>query len=300
MGAMIALVASLPICFQPVFMITQFSIQYLVGAESYRSIQELMNSGYVEAWRGNRPLDAVSGSIEFKDVSFAYSEDDPTVIHNFSTKIEAGEHVAFVGPSGSGKSTLVSLMLGFYSSTEGEIRIDDIPQEEIDIRQFRLNCAIVMQDNLLLSGTLLDNVRFGRPDATMKEVYEAARNANALEFIEALPDGFDTKVGERGVSLSGGQRQRIAIARALLRDPKILILDEATSALDYESEKLVKEAIERLAHGRTTITIAHRLSTIRSANRIIVLKAGAKVSEGSWEELSSQAGDFKDLLDAQA
>ena len=299
MGAMIALVASLPICFQPVYMITQFSMQYLVGAESYTSIKELMNSGYVEAWQGKQPLDAVNGSIEFKDVSFTYSDDDPTVIHNFSTKIEAGEHVAFVGPSGSGKSTLVSLMLGFYSSTGGEIRIDGIPQQEIDIRQFRLNCAIVMQDNLLLSGTLLDNVRFGRPDATMAEVREAVHNANALEFIEALPEGFDTKVGERGVSLSGGQRQRIAIARALLRDPKILILDEATSALDYESEKLVKEAIERLAKGRTTITIAHRLSTIRSANRIIVLKDGTKVSEGSWDELSSQEGDFKDLLDAQ-
>ena len=299
MGAMIALVASLPICFQPIYMISQFSMQYLVGSESYKSIQELMNSGYVEAWHGNRQLDAVNGAIEFNNVSFAYDEDEPTVIHAFSTKIAAGEHVAFVGPSGSGKSTLVSLMLGFYSSTGGNICIDGIPQKEVDIRQFRLNCAIVMQDNLLLSGTLLDNVRFGRPDATIEEVREAARHANALEFIEALPEGFETKVGERGVSLSGGQRQRIAIARALLRDPKILILDEATSALDYESERLVQEAIERLAKGRTTITIAHRLSTIRSANRIIVLKEGKKVSEGSWDELSSQEGDFKDLLNAQ-
>jgi len=152
----------------------------------------------------------------------------------------------------------------------------------------------------LLSGSLLDNIRFGRPTASIEEVREAALNANALEFIEELPDGFDTKVGERGVSLSGGQRQRIAIARALLRDPKVLILDEATSALDYESERLVQEAFERLAHGRTTITIAHRLSTIRNADRIIVLKKGKKVSEGSWDELASKEGDFMDLINAQS
>lgn len=300
LGAMVALVASLPICFQPIFMITQFSMQYLLGAESFRSIKELMDSGYVEAWQGTQLVGEVAGQIEFNHVSFAYDERTPEVIRDFSTTIKAGEHVAFVGPSGSGKSTLVSLMLGFYAATEGEIHVDGLPQNAIDIRQFRLNCAIVMQDNLLLSGTLLDNIRFGRPSASIEEVHEAALNANALEFIEELPDGFDTKVGERGVSLSGGQRQRIAIARALLRNPKVLILDEATSALDYESERLVQEAFERLAQGRTTITIAHRLSTIRNADRIIVLKKGKKVSEGTWDELASQEGAFMDLLNAQS
>jgi len=300
LGAMVALVASLPICFQPIFMITQFSMQYLLGAESFRSIKELMDSGYVEAWQGTQLVGEVAGQIEFNHVSFAYDERTPEVIRDFSTTIKAGEHVAFVGPSGSGKSTLVSLMLGFYAATEGEIHVDGVPQNAIDIRQFRLNCAIVMQDNLLLSGTLLDNIRFGRPSASIEEVHEAALNANALEFIEELPDGFDTKVGERGVSLSGGQRQRIAIARALLRNPKVLILDEATSALDYESERLVQEAFERLAQGRTTITIAHRLSTIRNADRIIVLKKGKKVSEGTWDELASQEGAFMDLLNAQS
>jgi ABC-type multidrug transport system fused ATPase/permease subunit len=156
-----------------------------------------------------------------------------------------------------------------------------------------------MQDNLLLSGSILDNIRFGRPTSSDEEVREAARHASALEFIEELPEGFATKVGERGVSLSGGQRQRIAIARALLRNPKILILDEATSALDYESEKSVQAAIDYLAKDRTTITIAHRLSTIRGADRIIVLKAGECISEGSWAELAAQDGAFKDLLDAQ-
>jgi ABC-type multidrug transport system fused ATPase/permease subunit len=300
LGAMVALVASLPICFQPIFMITQFSMQYLLGAESFRSIKELMDSGYVEAWQGTQLVGEVAGQIEFNHVSFAYDERTPEVIRDSSTTIKAGEHVAFVGPSGSGKSTLVSLMLGFYAATEGEIHVDGVPQNAIDIRQFRLNCAIVMQDNLLLSGTLLDNIRFGRPSASIEEVHEAALNANALEFIEELPDGFDTKVGERGVSLSGGQRQRIAIARALLRNPKVLILDEATSALDYESERLVQEAFERLAQGRTTITIAHRLSTIRNADRIIVLKKGKKVSEGTWDELASQEGAFMDLLNAQS
>jgi len=190
-------------------------------------------------------------------------------------------------------------MLGFYAAIRGNIRIDGIKQEDLDIKDFRQHCAIVMQDNLLLSGSLADNIRFGHPGASMDEVREAARNANALAFIKELPGGFDTEVGERGLSLSGGQRQRIAIARALLRDPKVLILDEATSSLDYESEQVVQEAINRLARGRTTITIAHRLSTIRDTDRIIVLKEGEKAAEGTWDELASQEGVFRELLDAQ-
>jgi ABC-type multidrug transport system fused ATPase/permease subunit len=300
MGAMVALVGALPVCLAPVNMITQFSMQYLLGAESYRSIKELMDSAYVEDWKGQRRLPEMKGQVEFRNLSFTYNkEEEHRTIRNFTVKIRAGEHVAFVGPSGSGKSTLVSLMLGFYAATEGEILIDGVPQAELAIRELRQECAIVMQDNLLLSGTILDNIRFGRPLASEDEVRDAAFHASALEFIEALPDGFQTKVGERGVSLSGGQRQRIAIARALLRDPRILILDEATSALDYESEKSVQAAIDYLAKGRTTITIAHRLSTIRSADRIIVLKDGQCISEGSWDELAAQKGAFRDLLDAQ-
>lgn len=301
MGALVALVGALPVCLNPVNTITQFSMQYLLGAESYRSIKELMDSAYVEQWAGSQLLNPMKGEVEFNKVTFAYDkEKEARAILNFSTKIRAGEHVAFVGPSGSGKSTIVSLMLGFHAATEGAILIDGVAQSDLAIREFRQDCAIVMQDNLLLSGTLADNIRFGKPDATEAEVRQAASYANALDFIEALPNGFETKVGERGVSLSGGQRQRIAIARALLRNPKILILDEATSALDYESEKSVQGAIDYLARGRTTITIAHRLSTIRSADRIIVLKQGQLISEGSWDELASQNGAFKDLLDAQS
>jgi len=300
LGAMVALVGALPICLAPVSMITQFSMQYLLGAESYKSIKELMDSAYVEEWNGERVLEKMQGGIEFRNVSFAYDkEKEHRTINKFSTCIAPGEHVAFVGPSGSGKSTIVSLMLGFYAPTVGEILVDGVPQSQLAIREFRQECAIVMQDNLLLSGSILDNIRFGRPTSSDEEVREAARHASALEFIEELPEGFATKVGERGVSLSGGQRQRIAIARALLRNPKILILDEATSALDYESEKSVQAAIDYLAKDRTTITIAHRLSTIRGADRIIVLKAGECISEGSWAELAAQDGAFKDLLDAQ-
>lgn len=299
LGAMVALVGALPICMQPVNMITQFSLQYLVGAESYRSIKELIDSGYVEGWQGSEWRDDLQGDVEFDGVSFTYDEEKALVLHGFDLHIKAGEHVALVGPSGSGKSTIVSLMLGFYAPTEGTIRVDGIPQHDLAIRYFRQSCAIVMQDNLLLSGTIADNIRFGQPTASDEKVREAALNANALEFIEDLPDGFETRVGERGVTLSGGQRQRLAIARALLRNPKVLILDEATSALDYESEKVVQEAINRLAKGRTTITIAHRLSTIRAANRIVVLERGRIVAEGAWHELSNQEGAFKDLLDAQ-
>ncbi|MDP4611471.1 MAG: ABC transporter ATP-binding protein/permease [Opitutales bacterium] len=299
MGALVALVGALPICLYPVTMMTQFSLQYLLGAESYRSIKELMDSRYVEEWNGTQHLQPMRGEIQLKDVSFGYGDEDELAIENFSTTIQAGEHVAFVGPSGSGKSTLVSLILGFYAPRKGEILIDGVAQSQLAIKEFRQDCAIVMQDNLLLSGTMMDNIRFGKPTATVEEVRQAAQHANALEFIEELPAGFETKVGERGVSLSGGQRQRIAIARALLRNPKVLILDEATSALDYESEKSVQEAIDYLAKGRTTITIAHRLSTIRSADRIIVLKGGHLVSEGSWNELAEQEGAFKDLLNAQ-
>ncbi len=300
MGAMVAMIGALPVCLNTVNIFSQFSLQYLLGAESYRSIKELMDSAYVEKWQGERILDSMRGEVEFRNVTFSYDkEKEHRAIRNLSISIKAGEHVAFVGPSGSGKSTVVSLMLGFYAPTEGEILIDGIPQADLSIRELRQSCAIVMQDNLLLSGTLMDNIRFGKPAATDAEVIEAVRYANAMEFIEKLPQGLMTKVGERGVSLSGGQRQRIAIARALLRNPKILILDEATSALDYESEKLVQEAIDHLAKGRTTITIAHRLSTIRSADRIIVLQDGELISKGTWTELAGRDGVFKDLLAAQ-
>lgn len=299
-GAIIALVGALPIILSPINLFTQYSIQYMLGAESYRSIRELMNSGYVEKWHGTQRPDPLRGDVEFRGVSFRYSESDPVVLHDLSFSIRPGEHVAFVGPSGSGKSTLVNLLLGLYAPTDGEICIDGVPQADLNMRYLRRKSAIVMQDNILLSGTLLDNIRFGRPEASKAEVEEAARRSNALEFIEALPEGMNTRVGERGVSLSGGQRQRIAIARALLRDPRILILDEATSALDYESEALVQEALENLARDRTTLTIAHRLSTVRHAHRVVVLENGRIIESGTYDELADRPeGTFRAMLSSQ-
>jgi ATP-binding cassette subfamily B protein len=296
-GKLVALVAAMPVIMNPINLFAQISIQYFQGRESYRSIKELVDSGYVEQWKGKQRLDPLRGKVEFRKVTFHYNKNKPAAIKELDLSIEAGKHAAFVGPSGSGKSTLVNLILGLYAPDKGEICIDGVSQSELDMRALRRQCAIVMQDNLLLSGSILDNLRFGRPQATEAEATEAARQANALEFIKELPDGLMTLVGERGVSLSGGQRQRIAIARALLRDPQLLILDEATSALDYSSEAVVQEAIDRLVEGRTTITIAHRLSTIRNADCVYVLKEGVLVQSGAYSELEAAKGSaFAELL----
>lgn len=299
-GSLMAMIGALPVILGPVNMLTQFSPVFLQAAESFRSIKELIDSDYVEEWQGEHEFEKLRGEIHFQNVDFQYEDKSKPVIRRFSLQIQAGEHVAFVGPSGSGKSTLVNLMLGMYAPSDGVILVDGVPLHDIAMRKLRRQCAIVMQDNVLLSGTVADNLRFGKPDASMEEVRKAAEAANALEFIEAMDEGFETPVGERGVTLSGGQRQRLAIARALLRDPAILILDEATSALDNESERLVQDALDRLAKGRTTITIAHRLSTIRKADRIVVLRKGSIEEVGTWESLAAkEQGAFKQLLEAQ-
>ncbi|MDP4848938.1 MAG: ATP-binding cassette domain-containing protein [Verrucomicrobiales bacterium] len=219
---------------------------------------------------------------------------------NLDLTIRPGEHIAFVGPSGSGKSTLANLLLGLYAPTGGRILIDGVPQSEWHMRWIRRQLAVVMQDSILLSGSVSDNIRFAKPDATEAEIHEAARQANAEEFILKMSAGYQALVGERGASLSGGQRQRIAIARSILRNPPVLILDEATSALDYESERLIQEALDRLSEGRTVITIAHRLSTIKNADRIIVLRDGVIVEQGNFKELNAQKGVFAELIAAQS
>lgn len=300
LGTLMAFMAGLPILTMPVHLISTIGEQYFAGAESYRSIKELLDCTYVEEWSGTRKLIPLRGEIEFDRVTFAYPGTGRNVIRDLSLKINAGEHIALVGHSGSGKSTLTYLLLGLYKPDAGEIRIDGEPQSAIDMRWFRKQCAVVLQENLLLSGTVAENIRFAKPDATDDEVREAARLANAEEFILKMPDGYNTVVGERGVMVSGGQRQRLSIARAILRNPRILILDEATSSLDYESERLVQEAIERLSEGRTVITIAHRLSTVRKADRVVVLEAGRIVEQGRFEELSRRGGYFFELLTAQA
>jgi ABC-type multidrug transport system fused ATPase/permease subunit len=299
-GTLFAYITGLPVLLSPVQMFTQFSEQYFVGQESYHSIKELLDSTYVEEWSGRDRPAALRGEIRFVQVSFAYPSSKRPVIRDFNLIIKPGEKIAFVGPSGSGKSTLANLMLGLYRPESGSILIDGIPQENMDMRWFRRQIALVMQESILLSGSVADNIRFARIQATDAEVREAALQANADEFIQKMPKGYQTLVGERGATLSGGQRQRLSIARAILRDPRILILDEPTSALDYESEKLIQEALDRLSRGRTVITIAHRLSTIKNCDRIIVLRQGEIVEEGTFDSLSqSEKGYFRELLEAQ-
>ncbi|HVU35630.1 MAG TPA: ABC transporter ATP-binding protein [Opitutaceae bacterium] len=299
LGTLFAFVTALPALLAPVQLIINMSEPWFAGQESYTSIKELIDSPYVEGWNGTHRTERLKGDIQFDRVTFAYPGGAEPVVRDFSLRLEPGRHVALVGPSGAGKSTLTHLLLGLYASSAGEIRLDGMAQRDWDMRWVRRQMAVVMQESVLLSGTIGDNIRFARPEASDEEVRTAARLANAAGFIEQLPEAYATLVGERGATLSGGQRQRLAIARAILRNPPVLILDEATSALDYESERLIQEALERLAHGRTVITIAHRLSTIRNADWIVMLRSGAIVEQGDYATLVAQGGAFASLMSAQ-
>ena len=231
-------------------------------------------------------VDRLKGDVEFKDVRFSYpARKEMNVLNGISFKANAGESIAIVGPSGAGKSTLTQLLLRFYEPDAGHIFIDGKDADTYTLTQLRDHMAIVPQDVILFGGTIKENILYGKPTATDEEVRAAAEKANALSFIEKFPEGYDTIVGERGITLSGGQRQRIAIARAVLKDPSILILDEATSSLDSESERLVQEALDKLMVGRTTFIVAHRLSTIRNASRILVIDKGIVAESGTHEEL---------------
>lgn len=239
------------------------------------------------------------GAVEFRNISFSYNEEIPA-LSNICLKVHPGEKVALVGPSGSGKSTMINLIPRFYTAQEGSIVIDNVDTREMDLQSLRSQIAIVPQDVVLFSGSVFTNIQYGRLDATRDEVKDAARAANADSFIEKLEKGYDTEVGERGVQLSGGQRQRIAIARAILRDPRILLLDEATSALDTESELMIQEALDRLMEGRTSFIIAHRLSTVAHCDCIVVLDAGTIVEVGTHEALlKKESGLYKRLHSLQ-
>ena len=247
---------------------------------------------------GAKPLPPIKGQVEFKDITFSYKEGQPALQH-ISFKAEPGQMIALVGPSGSGKSTIANLIPRFYDVDSGTITIDGHDIRQVTADSLREQIGLVPQETMLFSTTVMENIRYGRLDATDEEVVEAARAANAEEFIKDLPEGYDTKLGERGLNLSGGQRQRLAIARAILKNPRVLILDEATSALDTESEKIVQDALDKLMVGRTSFVIAHRLSTIFNADQIFVVENGHLREHGTHEELLAAGGLYSNLYNIQ-
>ena len=268
----------------------------LAGLDRIREILGTQTEN--EEDREKQPLKDVRGTIDFEDVYFEYEPGVP-VLKGVSFHAESGTTTALVGSSGSGKSTILSLVLNFIKPTRGRILIDGKDLQSVKLYDYRKHLGVVLQDNFLFDGTILENIRFSNPQADLEQIKQVCRIANADEFIEKFPDGYETIVGERGVKLSGGQRQRIAIARALLANPRILILDEATSSLDSESEALIQEGLNRLREGRTTFVIAHRLSTIRSADQILVVEAGEILERGTHEQLIALGGRYKQLYDKQ-
>ena len=283
----------------PVVELTSIGTQIteaFAGLDRIREVMEMKTED--EEDKNRNDLKTVNGTIDFEDVWFEYEENVP-VLKGVSFHSEAGKTTALVGSSGSGKSTILSLVLNFIQPNKGKVKIDGKDLQTIKLRDYRRHLGVVLQDNFLFDGTILDNIRFANPHANFEEIKEICKIAHADEFIEKFPNGYETIVGERGVKLSGGQRQRIAIARALLADPRILILDEATSSLDSESEALIQEGLNRLRKGRTTFVIAHRLSTIRSADQILVVEAGEIIERGNHDELIAMNGRYKQLYDKQ-
>lgn len=262
------------------------------GFESIRSIGEILECPDIEQNEGKRDVSSVEGKYNFENVSFRYETGDEHAVNHITLEVKPGESIAFVGESGSGKSTLMNLIIGFRRPTEGKIFLDGIDMQELDLRQYRRFLAVVPQNTILFSGSVRENIMYGLNKITDEDIWKILEVANAAEFVSKLPKGLDTKLGERGARLSGGQRQRIAIARAFIRNPRVIVLDEATSALDVLSESLIQQALQRLMKDRTTFIVAHRLSTIRNSNRIVVLKNGSCVETGTHEQLMNAKGDF--------
>jgi ATP-binding cassette subfamily B protein len=264
--------------------------QLNTGIESMRSIGEVLESPDIEENDGKFDVASVRGSFEFERVRFEYPGVDRPAIDDLSLSVRAGECVAVVGESGSGKSTLMSLIIGFRRPTGGRILLDGVDMATINFRSFRRFLAVVPQQTVLFTGSVRDNITYGLQNVSEARLADALQMSNCTDFVQKLPQGLDTSIGSHGGKLSGGQRQRIAIARALLRDPRVIILDEATSALDLESEFLVQQAINRLIEGRTTFIVAHRLSTIRHANRVVVMSEGRITESGTHQELIDREG----------
>jgi ATP-binding cassette subfamily B protein len=285
---------------EPIKKLINFGEQFQNGISGFDRFYEVMElAPDIVDTKAAKPVKDVRGAIEFIDVTFRYPDNTATVLSGINLKVDAGAYIALVGPSGVGKTTLCSLIPRFYEVSSGRITLDGRDLRSITLKSLRRNIGMVQQDVYLFAGSVMENIRYGRPDATDAEVIAAARHANAHQFILRLPEGYDTDIGQRGIKLSGGQKQRLSIARVFLKDPPVLIFDEATSALDNESEKVVQDSLEELARGRTTFVIAHRLSTIRKAGRILVLTEEGIVEDGDHESLLKRGGIYARLYQMQ-
>ena len=299
-GTMVAFIAYIDRLYNPLRRLVNASTSLTQSFASMDRVFDLMEEEYdITDKKDAIALPPIQGKIEFDQVSFSYEKEGETILNSINLVVEPGETVAFVGMSGGGKSTIISLIPRFHDATAGTVRIDGHDLRDVQVKTLRDQIGMVLQDSILFSDSVKSNILMGKPDATDEEVIAAAKAANAHDFIETLPLGYETKVGERGVKLSGGQKQRIAIARVFLKNPPLLVLDEATSALDLESEALIQESLERLAADRTTLIVAHRLSTITHADKIVVIDAGELKEMGTHEQLMKQQGIYYGLFQVQ-
>jgi subfamily B ATP-binding cassette protein MsbA len=299
-GTMVAFIAYIEQLYNPLRRLINSSTTLTQAFASMDRVFEFIDVPYEVVDKPNAVVASnVRGEVEFQNISFRYQENEALIIEDLSLRVKRGETVALVGMSGGGKSTLVSLLPRFYDVTDGRILLDDIDIRDYQAQSLRGQIGMVLQDTFLFSNTVRENILIGKPDASEEEIIHAAKAANAHDFILKLPNGYNTKVGERGVKLSGGQKQRVSIARVFLKNPPILILDEATSALDLESEHLIQEALENLAKDRTTFIVAHRLSTITHANKIVLIEDGKVVEQGTHQELMEKQGQYFKLFQIQ-